>query len=124
MSTFNIGSQNAASIQNIAGDSVVEGGIQATAEWQVVELRLAIDQARKDAEAHGLPAVNEALSAASAEAAQPNADQGRIAGLLESAVRGLRDAGALVDAGTSLGAALRRAATALGPLGAAVLFLL
>ena len=42
MTTFNIGSQNAASIQNIAGDSVVEGGVHASATWQTVELRAAL----------------------------------------------------------------------------------
>lgn len=124
MTTFNIGSQNAASIQNISGDSVVEGGLHVSASWQTAELRDAIDSARTEAAGYGLPAVDRALSAASAEATRPQLDNVRVAALLNSATRGLRDAGAVVDATTSLGESLRRAASVLGPVGAAVLALL
>lgn len=122
MTNFNIGSQNAAAIQNIGGDSVVEGGVHVSASWQT-ELRTSIDSARKEAAGYGIPAVDRALSAASAEATRPNPDNVRLAGLLNSAAHGLRDAGAVVDAGTSLGDSLRRAASVLGPVGAAVLAL-
>jgi hypothetical protein len=124
MTTFNIGSQNAASIQNIGGDSAVEGGLHVSASWQTVELRAALESARKEAAGYGIPAVDRALSAASAEATRPNPDNVRLAGLLNSATHGLRDAGALVDAGTSLRESLRRAASVLGLVGAAVLALL
>jgi hypothetical protein len=89
-----------------------------------VTFRAAIDSAREEAAAYGIPAVDRALSAASAEATRPNPDNARVAALLNSATHGLRDAGALVDAGTSLGDSLRRAASVLGPVGAAVLALL
>ena len=44
MSTFNIGRQNAANIQNIGGDAVIHGGIQASASWETLELRRAIER--------------------------------------------------------------------------------
>lgn len=39
MSTFNIGSQNAGSIQNVGGNTVVHDGIHGTANVHVTELR-------------------------------------------------------------------------------------
>ena len=47
MANFNIGQQNAASIQNIGGDAVIEGGIHAYATWEVVELRRVIARAQE-----------------------------------------------------------------------------
>ena len=124
MTTFNIGSQNAASIQNIGGDSVVEGGVNASATWQTVELRTALEQLRTDAAAYSLPAVDEALAAASAEAAQARPERDRVAGFLSTATLRLKEAGALADAGSSLAQALRRCASVLGPAAATVLALL
>ena len=76
MATFNIGQQNAASIQNIGGDAVIEGGIHASATWEVVELRRVIARAQQGVAALELPpptleAVNQELDAAAREAAQP-----------------------------------------------------
>lgn len=123
MATFNIGQQNAASIQNIGGDSVVEG-LHASASWKTAELRLAIDEVRNESATYRDVAADEALAAASAEAARPEPEKARVADLLRTAVRSLQEAGAVVDAGTSLGQSLRRAATMLGPVGATVLALL
>jgi hypothetical protein len=120
MTTFNIGSQNAASIQNVAGDSVIEGGVHASATWETVELRNAIERAQEEAVGLGLPAVNEALAAAASEAAQEKPDRDRVASFFGTAVRRLREAGALADAGTSLVEALGRTAALIGPVAALV----
>jgi hypothetical protein len=126
MANFNIGQQNAASIQNIGGDAVIEGGIHATATWEVVELRRVIERAQKGVATLELTpptreAVNEELEAAAREAAQPKPDKHDVAEHLGAAARTLNEAGALVGAGTSVLEALRRAAGLLGPVGAALI---
>lgn len=75
MTTFNIGTQNAASIQNVAGDSVVEGGLHASATWETVELRAAIGRVQEEVAGLSLPAVDQALSAAASEVAQARPDK-------------------------------------------------
>jgi hypothetical protein len=126
MATFNIGQQNAASIQNIGGDAVIEGGIHASATWEVVELRRVIARTQEEVAALELPppileAVNRSLDAAAREAAQPKPDKHNVAEHLGTAARTLNEAGALVGAGTTVLEALRRAAGLLGPVGAALI---
>jgi hypothetical protein len=129
MTTFNIGTQNAATIQNVGGDMVVEGGLHASAAWESYQLRSEIDTAREEAARLPLPpdarsSVDWAFRAAAAQATSAKSDKGRVADLLARATRMLKDAGALTTAGASLVVALRRAAALLGPLGVAVLALL
>ena len=126
MATFNIGQQNAASIQNIGGDAVIEGGIHASATWEVVELRRVIARAQQGIAALELPpptleAVNQELDAATREAAQPKPCKHDVAAHLGNAARTLQEAGALVGAGTAVLESLRRAAGLLGPVGAALI---
>jgi hypothetical protein len=126
MANFNIGQQNAASIQNIGGDAVIEGGIHVYATWEVVELRRVIARAQNGVAALELPpptleAVNQALDAAALEAARPKPDKHDVAQHLGNATRTLQEAGALVGAGTAVLEALRRAAGLLGPVGAALI---
>ena len=126
MATFNIGQQNAASIQNIGGDAVIEGGIRAYATWEVVELRRVIARAQEGAAALELPpptleAVSQELDAAARAAAQPKPNKHDVAEHLGNAARTLQEAGALVGAGTAVLQALRRAAGLLGPVGAALI---
>ena len=125
MSTFNIGQQNAANIQNIAGDAVIHGGIQATASWETLELRRAIARARDGLGELPLSQpvrddVSRSLEAAANEAAQPKPNRSDVAEHLAAATSTLRDAGALTDAATSVVGALRRAVSLLGPIGIAV----
>lgn len=125
MTTFNIGQQNAASIQNIGGDAVIHGGIQATASWETLELRRAIARARDGLGELGLPqpvfeGVNRSLEAAANEAAQPKPDRCGVAEHLAAATTALREADALVDAGSNVVGSLRRAVALLGPIGLAV----
>ena len=99
MTTFNIGSQNAASIQNVGGDMVVDGGIHATANvQQLIELRGQLAQLREDLDRLPLPvetraAASEALAEAEAEAANPAPRSNRIARALRRVHATLNDAG-------------------------------
>jgi hypothetical protein len=125
VATFNIGQQNAASIQNIGGDAVFQGGIQATASWETLELRRAIAQVRAGLGELALPQpvfedVNRSLEAAADVAAQPEPDRHDVAGHLGTAAKTLTEAGALVDSGTTVVGSLRRAVTLLGPIGLAL----
>ena len=125
MATFNIGQQNAANIQNIGGDAVIHGGIQATASWETLELRRAITRAREGLGELALPQpvledVNRSFEAAANEAARPKPDRHDVALHLAAATTTLREAGALVDAGTTVVDSLRRAVALLGPIGLAL----
>jgi hypothetical protein len=129
MTTFNIGTQNAANVQNVSGNLVIEGGIHASASWRSTQLLSEIEHAR--AAAAELPlspparsSVDAAFAAAAADTADPNSDKGRIADHLATATRTLKEAGALATAGTEIVVPLRRAAALLGPVGAAILALL
>jgi hypothetical protein len=126
MSTFNIGTQNAAVVNNVGGNMTVEGGIHASAQWSY-QVRTEIETAREALAQTPLPpdvkaSADEALKEA-AEAANGD-DRGRVAQLLTKATSTLRDADALASAGSGLLESLARAAKILGPIGATVLALL
>ena len=98
MTTFNIHSQNAASIQNVGGDMVVQGGIHATAALHVIELRAELAQLRDEIDQLALPAesraaAREALAEAEAEAATPAPRTNRIAHAVGRVRETLNDAG-------------------------------
>ena len=129
MTTFNIGTQNAATLQNVGGDLTVHGGVHGSARWQSLQLRIEIERAMDEvAQVHLDPEarawVDGALTAAAAGASASGGDRHRVAELLAGATGTLREAGALANAGTGLAVALRRAAALLGPLGASILALL
>src|SRR5262245_12506263 len=125
MTTFNIGRQNAANIQNIGGDAVIHGGVQATATWETLELRRAIARAQDGLGELALPQaihedVSRSLEAAANEAAQPKPVRHDVAEHLAAATETLREADALVDAGSNVVGGLRRAVAMLGPIGLAL----
>ena len=129
MTTFNIGAQNAASIQNVGGDAVIHGGVHASASWETRELCAALT--RVDEETAKLPlsatareSVTRALSEASTEAQRTKPHKQRIAELLLGAGRTLKEAGTLAGAGSAAVTALRQALVLLGPVGHATLALL
>lgn len=98
MTTFNIGSQNAASIQNVGGDMVVHDGIHGTANVHVIELHAQLAQLRDDIDRLALPAesrtlASEALAEAEAEAAAPVPRSNRIVQALRRVNETLNDAG-------------------------------
>jgi hypothetical protein len=98
MTTFNIGSQNAASIQNVGGNMVVHDGSHGTANVHLIELRAQLAQLREDIDRLALPAeshtlASEALAEAEAEAAEPAPRANRIAHALGRVRETLSDAG-------------------------------
>jgi hypothetical protein len=128
MTTFEIGSQNAASIQNVGGDLTI-GELHVEAAWSAVEVRQELERLREELARAALPperraAAEEAVGAAAAEAGLPGPSRGRIAELLQEATIVVGDAGGLATAGTGLVESLRRTATLLGPAGKTLLALL
>ena len=128
MTSFEIGSQTAASIQNVGGDLTI-GSLQVEAAWSTVAVREELAQIRQLLAGAPLPyparfAAEAAVAAAEAEAAEPAPDRDRIAHLLQRATEVVGDAGALTKAGTGLLESFKRAAVALGPAGKALLLLL
>jgi hypothetical protein len=128
MTTFEIGSQNAASIQNVGGDLTI-GELHVEAAWSAVEVRQELERLQEQLARAALPperraAAEEAVGAAAAEAGLPVSSPGRIAELLHEATTVVGDAGGLATAGTGLVESLRRTATLLGPAGKTLLTLL
>jgi hypothetical protein len=124
MATFEIGSQNAGSIQNVGGDMTI-GELHIEAAWNAVDIRQELERLREEIARAALPpAAGDAVEAAAAEARRPAPDPGRIGELLRDATTVADEAGALATAGTGLVESLRRAATVLGPAGKAALALL
>ena len=127
MTTFEIGSQTAGSIQNVGGDLTI-GQLRVEATWSAVEVRRELVKTQEELARASLPhtarvAAESALAAAASEAAAPEPDRGRIAQLLERTTHVLGDAGALTAAGTGLAESLRRSAVVLGPAGKTALAL-
>lgn len=128
MTTFEIGSQNAASIQNVGGDLTI-GELDVEAAWSAVEVRQELERFQEELAHAGLPsehraAAELAVGAAAAEAGLPTPSRGRIAELLEEATTVVGGAEGLANAGTGLVESLRRTATLLGPAGKTLLALL
>jgi hypothetical protein len=128
MTSFDIGSQTAASIQNVGGDLTI-GHLHVEAAWSAVAVRQELTRLQEALD--GAPisyptrvAAESALAAARTEAAGPAPDRTRIADLLQRTTQVLANAGSLTKAGTGLAESLRRAAVVLGPAGKAVLALL
>jgi hypothetical protein len=128
MTTFEIGSQNAASIQNVGGDLTI-GELHVEAVWSAAEVRQELERLREELARAALPlerraAAEEAVGAAAAEAGLPVPSRGRIAELLREATTVVDDAGGLATAGAGVVEGLRRTATLLGPAGKTLLALL
>jgi len=114
MTTFNIGSQDAGSIQNVGRNMVVQDGIHGTANVHVTELRGRLAQLREEIDRLALPAesralTREALAEAEAEAAATAPRSKRIADSLRRVIETLTEAGAMATAALSIGHALASA---------------
>ena len=112
MTTFNIGSQNAGSIQNVGGDMEVDHGIHGSVH--VSELRGRLAELKAEVDLLELPtetraAAWEALAEAEAEAAAPEPRSKRIGDSLRRVTKVLGEAGALTNAGVGLLSALQGA---------------
>lgn len=114
MTTFNIGSQNAGSIQNVGGDMVVNQGIHGSANVHVSELRGRLAELKAEVDRLVLPtetraAACEALAEAEAEAAAPEPRSKPIGDSLRRVTKALDEAGALTNAGVGVLRALEGA---------------
>jgi len=94
--------------------------------WETLELRRTISQTREAVRAlalspSALETVNQALDAASREAAAEKPDRYEVGEHLGEAARTLKEVGALAGAGTAAGQTLRRAVELLGPAGLATI---
>ena len=99
--------------------------IETQAAWETLELRRAIARARDGLDELALPhAVHEdvhrSLEAAAKEAAQPKPNRHDVAEHLAAATATLKEADALVDAGSNVVVDLRRSVAMLGPIGLAL----
>jgi hypothetical protein len=126
VTTFNIGAQHAASIQNVGGDLTVHE-LHAEARWS--ELRQELRRVEDEVGRLNVPPASRAgaarsVAAAAAELERPEPDRRAVATRLGRAAAILRDAGALSAAGTALVESLRRSAAVLGPAGKTLLALL
>jgi hypothetical protein len=125
MTSFEIGSQTAASIQNIGGDLAI-GHLRVEAAWSTIALQEELVRVRQALD--GVPltyptrvAAESALAAAQAEATSTAQNPSRIAELLQRATQVLSSAGSLTS---GIAESLRQAAVVLGPAGKALLALL
>lgn len=114
MTTFNIGSQNAGSIQNVGGNMVVQDEIHGTANVHVIELRGRLAQLSEEIDRLALPTeshavAREAPADAAAEAAAPAPRSNRIAHSLRRVTDTLTDAGVLASAASGVVNALASA---------------
>jgi hypothetical protein len=119
---FNIGSQQAGVVNNVAGDQHLYGGQHAAMSMDVADVRALLAKLREDIMRSSLPdnanAEAEAeIDAAAAELSKPQPDKRAIAGRLTELTKVLTAAGALATAGTGLGGALAAVAGWLGNLG-------
>ena len=96
------------------------------ATWETVELRRTIVRTREEVAGLGLSpplleTVSHSLDAAAQEAEATKPDRYKVGEHLGAAAHTLKEAGALVGAGTAVLQALRRATELLGPAGLATI---
>jgi hypothetical protein len=121
---FNIGSQQAGSIYNVAGDlhvGTIESNLQAGGQL-VTDLRRALDRAQLPASTRA--AVGRELDAVERELGRPQPDSATVADRLERLTRLLTGAGALATAANTVLPILRTLAGWLGGAGAGLAALL
>lgn len=123
--TFNIGAQNAAIINNVAGDQRIEGGQYGTVVT-TEQARRAVRDLRNGLAATGLDKTTARrarteLAAADAAVSAPEPDRPRVAQALRRFTQLLVAAGSLAGAGTALIVPLQTLAGWLGALGAPIL---
>ncbi len=123
---FHIGQQNAATINNVAGDQTIHGGQHAlfvadpAQALSALRTALAATPLREPAAAAATAELTEATAAI--DRAEP--DRPRAAAALERLTRVLTSAGALAGAATALISPLQALAAWLGPVGATLMSLL
>jgi hypothetical protein len=124
VTTFNIGNQQAVSVNNVGGDMTVHGDVAPAATLVVAA---APDLAALRAALHRLPLqveqrpqAEEQLDAAEAEMARPEPNKAAAAGRLTRLTEMLKRWGALASGGEGVVGPILRIAALLGPAGAAL----
>jgi len=123
--TFNIGSQTAGVVNNVAGDQHVSGGQHGTAvstdtaRRAVDALRAALAAARLDE--HTAVAAQTHVSQIDEAMRAPEPDRHRVAAALDRLTAVLRSAGSLATAGAALVRPIHTLASWLGALGEPIL---
>ncbi|MFJ8621989.1 hypothetical protein ACIRD3_04005 [Kitasatospora sp. NPDC093550] len=126
---FNVGSQQAGVVNNVAHDQHVHDGQSGAIAVGAPELTGLLGALREAVGREQLPPavaplVETELNAIDQEAARPEPDREAVAARLARVTRLLREAGAAVAAGTGLFSALSGVAGWLGALGQPILHLL
>jgi hypothetical protein len=121
-SIFNIGTQNAGNISNVAGDMTVHRTQQGQANFTLADAYQDIKGIREVLKTLALPpdeyrAADRAIQDAEKEASKPSPDKRKIAQHLEAFTQIVVKFGALATAGATLIAPLQRLAAWLGPVG-------
>ena len=124
---FNIGSQQAANINNVAGDMNIAGGQQITVT--LADARRDIALLQQGLNGVALPSTDrqtaaQALAGAAQELAKPDPNKHVVASRLETFAQVLSKVGGVATASVALLEPLQRLAVFLGPVGQAVLHLL
>jgi hypothetical protein len=126
--TFNIGSQNAGQINNVAGDMHVSGGQHGVVGTPEVARQISRNLRRSVAtvqlDRRSAQAARAEVDEIDAGLSREQPDRARVAGALERLTRLLSATGALAAAGAALVEPLQALAGWLGELGAPVLQLL
>jgi hypothetical protein len=120
--SFNIGKQQAGVINNVAGDQTIHGGQHGSVFIDANEGRVLLAKLRRELRAGELTArtrttVEGELEACEAELDRPQPNPIPLRDRLANVAQVLVSAGAIVSAGTGLGAALAALAGWLGRLG-------
>jgi hypothetical protein len=119
---FNIGKQQAGVINNVAGNQTIQGDQRASVTIDGTEGRLLLARLRDEVRAGDLAAATRAtvereLDACDGELGRPQPNPISLRDRLAKVAQVLVSAGAIVSAGTGLGAALAALAGWLGRLG-------
>ncbi len=128
-SIFNIGSQQAVNLNNVAGDMTIVGGQHGEATITIATVYRDIQLLREGLQDLPLPprerqVADQALDRAMQEVAQAIPNKRKIASYLEEVTQILGKFGALAGASAALVEPLQRLSSWLGPVGRIVLHLL
>jgi hypothetical protein len=120
--SFNIGNQQAGVVNNVAGDQTIHGGQHGALVLDVEQGRMLLADLRRQVAGASLPDGDRTAALADIDACEraldrdePNAPS--LASRLGAVAQIVITAGAVVSAGTGIGAALAAIAAWLGPVG-------
>jgi hypothetical protein len=123
--TFNIGNQQAGQINNVAGDQTIHGGQHGALVLDVEQGRTLLADLRRQVAAASLPDGARTAALGHIDACERALDGGEpdarsLGSRLGTVAQVVVTAGAVVSAGTGIGAALAAVAAWLGPVGESI----